>query len=445
MRIVIAGAGYAGIELAKNLSCENFDVEIIDSDFRKLETLRNYDLLAIEEDPLKIETLKKSGIKAADMFIALMPEDSDNIILAILAKELGAKTTVARISRDVYFTPDCIEMLKRKGIDHIVYPEMLAVKEIESALHHPWSRHWSELCDGILIVAAGVIKPESELYNLVLKDFPYHSKYHISAVTRGRTTIIPNGDTRLLEGDIAYISTIYDYRKGIYKLFGCRDSEIKKIMIVGGSRVGEMSARHLCSDYKITLVEKDSLRAQLLAESMPKKIVVANGDGRSIEFLDSESISDYDAYIAMTESSEGNIIGCQIAREMGVEKTVVKTTSTDLVTEAEKLGINTVINKNLLCIGRIRQILLDSCEESCMSLAGANVMVISVAKDSPVTKKAIKNLSLPSGVTIAGLVRDGVGIMVNGETRIIDGDRVILFHLQGAMIKINKLFKTTIS
>lgn len=441
MRILIAGAGEAGMHLAKTLSTENFDVVVIDPDSEKLDRLNGYNLLAIAAEPLSIDSLRNAGVARADMFVALTPSESDNLMLSIMAKRLGARITVARISRDCTCTPACTQLLSEQGVDYLVYPEMLAVHEVENALRHPWSRHWSEMCGGNLVIAAATINPGSTLSNLLLKDFAHSASYfHVSAVARGRQTIIPDGNTLLADGDIAYISTTAERINEIGALFGHQDSPIRKVMVVGGSRVGEMVARHLGKHYDLMLVEKDLRRAQLLAETIPSHVVVANGDGRSIEFLESEWGGGFDAYLAFTESSEGNIIGCQIAREMGVMKTVVKTTSIDLVAEAEKLGINTVVNKSLLCSGRIRQILLDACENQSMSIAGADVTVVSVPDGARVTHHKIRDLKLPKGVTIAGIVRDGVGMVAMGDTQLQAGDRVALFMLQGTLLPIRKLF-----
>lgn len=442
MRIVIAGAGEAGVHLAKSLASENFDVVIMDPDPGKLEPLNGYDLLTVAEDPVSIRNLRDAGTAGAEMFISLTPDDTENILLAIMAKGLGARSTAARINRDSVMEPDFVAALRRKGVDHLIYPEMLAVQEVESALRHTWSRHWSGLCDNRLIVAAGMVSPDSRLSGMTLRDFSHlASDFHVSAVTRGRQTIIPKGDTILRNGDIAYISTVADNASEISGLFNCSDCLIKKVMVVGGSRVGEMVARYLSRDYDVLLVEKDARRARKLSESMPAKVMVANGDGRSMEFLEAESISDYDAYIAFTESSEGNIIGCQIAGEMGVENTVVKTTSIDLVAEAEKLGIKTVVNKNLLCSARVRRILLESSESGCMSLAGADITVLVVRENSPVTKKRIMDMKIPGGVTLAGMVRNGVPMIVRGDTRLRAGDRVAVFMLQGTLSTIRNLFR----
>lgn len=441
MRILIAGAGEAGVHLAKILSTENFDVVVIDPDAGRLETLNGYDLLTVAADPLSGENLLEAGVAKTDMFVSLMPSDSENILMAIMAKELGANCTAARINRDSLDTPSSHELLKRKGVDYLIYPERLAVEEVAEALRHPWSRHWSALCEGHLIIAAAPVTSKSVLCNIVLKDFAHRAAdFHVSAVTRGRETIIPNGNTIIQNGDIAYITTTADKESEVGSLFGCCESHIHKIMIVGGSRIGEMAAHNLSKHYNILLVEKNAQRAQILSETMPQNAIVANGDGRSIEFLESESIDGFDAYLAFTESSEGNIIGCQIARESGVSKTVVTTNSIDLVAEAEKLGINTVINKNLLCSGRIRQILLDSSENQCMSLAGANVTVVSVTGNLRVCHSMIKDLNFPKGVTIAGVIRDGQGLVVNGQTQLQIGDRVALFMLQGTLLKIKQLF-----
>lgn len=441
MRILIAGAGEAGVHLAKTLSTENFDVVVMDPDAGRLETLNGYDLLTIAEDPLSGENLLEAGVAKTDMFVSLMPSDSENILMAIMAKELGAGCTAARINRDSLDTPASHELLKAKGVDYLIYPERLAVQEVAEALRHPWSRHWSALCEGNLIIAAAPVTSKSILCDIVLKDFAHRAAdFHVSAVTRGRDTIIPNGNTVIQNGDIAYITTTAGKESEIGSLFGCSESHIHKIMIVGGSRIGEMAAHFLSRHYNILLVEKNAERAQALSETMPRNAIVAIGDGRSIEFLESESIAGFDAYLAFTDSSEGNIIGCQIARESGVGKTVVTTNSIDLVAEAEKLGINTVINKNLLCSGRIRQILLDSSENQCMSLAGANVTVVSVNSNSRVCHSVIKDLNIPKGVTIAGVIRDGQGLVVNGQTQLQVGDRVALFMLQGTLLKIKQLF-----
>jgi len=441
MRIIIAGAGEAGVHLAKSLSSERFDVVVIDEDYTRLEELNGYDLLTVTDNPLSLEVLSDAGAAKADMFVSLLPDDSENLLLCIMAKELGSKCTVARINRDSLAGNDTKGLLLSKGVDHIVYPERLAVLEVESALRHPWSRHWSEFGEGQLILSAAAVTADSCLCNLKLKDFgSYASRFHISAITRGRETIIPNGNTVVLEGDIAYVSSPSGNAESIGKLFGKTDSEISKIMIIGGSRIGEMMARHLAGQYDIMLVEKDRTHAMTLSETLPDGIVVAHGDGRSMDFLDSESIRDFDAYLAFTESSEGNIIGCQIAKEMGVHKTVVKTKSIDLVAEAEKHGISTVVNKNLLCSGRIHQILLNAVEEKCLSMAGADINVITIAENSYVTGSKIKDLRLPEGVTLAGVIRDGTGLMVHGDTQLKAGDRVVVFMLQGTLLSIRQLF-----
>lgn len=441
MRVIITGAGEASRHLAKTLSAEKFEVVVIDNDYTKLEALNGYDLLTINENPLSLTVLTNAGAANADMLISLLEDDSENLLVCIMAKELGAKCTVARINRDSLADDDMKRLLSSKGVDKVVYPEQLAVLEVESALRHPWSRHWSDFGEGKLILTAAVVTADSCLCNLQLKDFgPYASRFHISAITRGRETIIPNGNTVVLEGDIAYISTLSDHEESIGELFGKTDSKISKIMIVGGSRIGEMMARHLAKQYDIMLVEKDRYHATELSETLPEGIVVAHGDGRNMDFLDSESVGDFDAYLAFTESSEGNIIGCQIAKEMGVHKTVVKTTSIDLVAEAEKLGISTVVNKNLLCSSRIHQILLNAVEEKCLSMAGAEINVMTIAENSYVTGSKVKELKLPQGVTLAGVIRGGVALMVHGDTQLIAGDRVVVFMLQGTLLSIRKLF-----
>jgi len=442
MRVIIAGAGETGLHLAKTLSSENIEVIVIDADHTRLQMLSGYNLMTMSDSPLSLRTLENCGIHKTDMFIALTPSETENVVLSIMAKSMGARCTVARINGTQFLDNDCDVIFREKGVDYMIYPEQLAVQEVAMALRHPWSRHWSELCDGKLIVAGAKIVSGSRLCNLMLKDFGCDaSDFHVSALKRGRETIIPNGNTVMKDGDIAYISTTTGCSCRLNEIFGYDGKEINKIMVVGGSRIGRTIARTLCNDYDIMIVEQNPVLAQKLAAELPAGVSVSVGDGRSIEFLESESIGDYDAYIALTEFSEANIIGCQIAKGMGVPKAVVKTVSIDLVAEAEKLGISTVLNKNLLCSGRIHQILLDAREEKCMSLEGADITVMNVSAGSRITRHMVKDLKIPVGITFAGMVRDGAGMMVDGNTQFKEGDTVAVFSLSGTLRPVKKLFE----
>ena len=266
--------------------------------------------------------------------------------------------------------------------------------------------------------------------------------FHISAIRRKHETIIPRGDDHLEIGDIAYFTTKKEFVSQIIELCGKKVTNVKRVMILGGSRIGVQLAHMLGDSYKIKIIELDSKKSFKLAERVPENTTIINGDGRDIELLQEEGIADYDAFIALTDSSETNILACLTAKEFGVSKTIAEVENIQFIPEAENLNIGTIINKKLLATSKIFQILLDfdSSNAKCLALTDAEVAELVVKPGSKVTKAPVKDLKLAKGMTIAGLIRDGKGMLVSGNTQIEAGDHVLIFCLSGAIHKVEKFF-----
>ncbi|MGN1257558.1 MAG: NAD-binding protein, partial [Candidatus Limisoma sp.] len=228
----------------------------------------------------------------------------------------------------------------------------------------------------------------------------------------------------------------------IIELCGKKVTNVKRVMILGGSRIGVQLAHMLGDSYKIKIIELDSKKSFKLAERVPENTTIINGDGRDIELLQEEGIADYDAFIALTDSSETNILACLTAKEFGVSKTIAEVENIQFIPEAENLNIGTIINKKLLATSKIFQILLDfdSSNAKCLALTDAEVAELVVKPGSKVTKAPVKDLKLAKGMTIAGLIRDGKGMLVSGNTQIEAGDHVLIFCLSGAIHKVEKFF-----
>ena len=212
-------------------------------------------------------------------------------------------------------------------------------------------------------------------------------------------------------------------------------------MILGGSRIAVRLVQMAPSDWKIKIIENDAERCRRLPELCPDCEII-NGDGRDCDFLIDEGISETDAFIALTDSSETNILSCLTAKEYGVNKTIAEVENIQLIYQAEGLNIGTIINKKLLASSKIFQVLLDSDTETSkfMSLADAEVAELEVKAGSKITRHPVRNLDLSRDVTLGGLVRDGKGMLVTGNTVFQPGDRVVIFCLSGLIHKIEKLF-----
>lgn len=442
MKIVIAGAGEVGTHLAKLLSNEEQDIIIIDNDESKLMSLDSYNLMTCCGSPTSFKILHKANIENADLFIAVTPYETRNITSCALAKKLGAKRTVARIDNYEFLKPEYSDFFKDFGVDHLIYPEYLAAEEMITALNCNWVRHWFELCNGELLVIGVKLRNNAKFIGMHLKELSTLSSYfHVCAIKRNHETIIPRGDDAIQLNDIVYFATTKDYIDKIRDLCGKEEVEVGKLMIMGGSRIAVQLAKMTESKYKIKIIESNLERCHELAQRLPHCNII-HGDGRDIEILQEEGIHEYDAFVALTDSSEANILACLTAKEFKVRKTIAEVETIQFISEAEGLNIGTIINKKLLASSKIFQILLDidSSNAKCLALADAEVAELVVKERSKITRSEVKNLNLSHDMTIAGLTRNGKAMVVSGNTRILPGDHVVVFCLNGAIHKVEKLF-----
>ena len=442
MRIVIAGAGEVGTHLAKMLSNEEQDIIVMDVDTKKLEPLENYNLLTHQGSAISFSDLNAIKTGVCDLFIAVTKSEARNILSCSMAKKLGAKKTVARIDNDEFFNENWREHFTRLGIDHLIYPEMLAAKEIASALKRTWARNWFELFDGELIVVGVKIRSNAAIINHMLKDLSHiSSSLHVSAIKRNREIIIPRGEDRVRENDIVYIATTRDHIDEVREVCGKVQTPVDNVLIVGGNDIAEQLIKKLGKSVDIKIIEQDADRCEELAQRYPNCNLV-QGDLRDTELNEEESVSNYDAFISLGENSAVNMMSCMIAKTNGVPKTIAQVEDIQFINEAEALNIGTIVNKKLLASSRIYQILIDADEDNarCLALSDAEVAEVIVQEGDKVTRADVKDLKLSRDFTIAGLVRDGKGMLVGGNTRIQAGDHVVVFCLQGAIHKLDKYF-----
>ena len=443
MKIVIAGAGEVGSHLAKLLSYENQDIVLVDRDASKLAAIdANYNLMTMVGSPTSFNALREAGVEDCDLFIAVTPYESTNVISCSIAKQIGAGRTVARIDNYEFMNKENREYFASMGVDSLIYPEYLAAQEIITALKRPWVRHWFELHDGEIILVGVKMRENAQLIGLQLKDLAsIQPTFHVSAIKRRHEIIIPRGDDFIKLDDILYFTTTRNHVDDLLEICGKTNYDVRKVMIMGGSRIAIRTANLADSDFKFKIIEKDIEVCRYLSEQCPDCDIV-HADARDIDVLREEGISDVDAFIALTDSSETNILACIMAKEFGVAKTIAEVENLQLVSEAEGLNIGTTINKKLLASSTIFQLLLDadSSTSKCHALTDAEVAEIEARPGSKITRGAVKDLNLSRDMTIAGLVRDGVGMLVTGNTHIQAGDHVVIFCLTGALHKVEKLF-----
>ncbi len=445
MRIVIAGAGEVGTHLAKLLSKERMDIVLLDEEEENLSPLdNNFDLMTVNASPTSIRGLKDASVNGADLFIAVTPYESQNINASLLAARLGAKKTVARIDNFEYLLPKNQEIFQNLGIDSLIYPEMLAAREIVASMKMSWIRQWWEFYGGELVLIGVKMRANAEILNVPLYELGLQNlPYHVVAIKRENETIIPRGNDAVRNNDIVYFTTKKKYIPHIRMISGKEHyPDVRSVMIMGGSRIASRTTEYVPDYMQVKIIEKDLERCNRLTEIVDDRVMIINGDGRDMDLLLKEGLRSTDAFVALTGNSETNILACLAAKRMGVKKTVAEVENIDYIGMAESLDIGTVINKKFIAASHIYQMLLDADVSNVKSLTFANAEVAEfiVKERSKITKNPVKDLGLPVGTTIGGLIRNGEGMLVTGNTQIEAGDHVVVFCLNMMIKKIEKFF-----
>lgn len=439
MKIVISGARIIGSHLAKLLSRNNEDITLMDEDAERLSQIsQDYDILTYQAGPCDLKAMQEVGVKKADLFIAVTSSENQNVQACIMAKALGAKKTVAKVDSKEYLEKDTREFYEKMGLSSIIYPEMLAGQDIINGLKMSWVRQRWDVHDGALVMLGIKLRHGCEILGRPLRDLcGPEDPYHVLAIKRNSETIIPGGNDELELHDLVYFMTTKPYIPYIRKIVGKEKyADVKNVMFMGGGKTAVRSILNLPEYMKAKVIDIDERRCEELNNLIGDKALVINGDGRDLSLLNEEGIRNCQAFVALTAHAEVNILACLTAKRMGVRKTVAMVENLDYAEMAESLDIGTIINKKAIAASHIYQMMLDAKVENVrfLTTANADVAEFIAAEGSRVTKKLVKDLSIPRGMTIGGLVRNGEGMLVSGNTQILPGDSVVVLS-HGANIK----------
>ena len=448
MKIIIAGAGEVGFHLAKLLSFESQDITLIDINRDSLAYADTHlDIKVLKGNATSISLLKEAKVQSADLVIGVTSSETTNITLCILAKQLGCKRTIARISNTEFINNKEEVRFEALGIDELISPEKLAAEEIQLLIDQSAFNDSYEFEDGALTMVGTTLQFTAPFIGKSIKEtaqiFPELNFMPIALQRAGtQFTVIPRGDTVFKKGDQAYFITTKDGVEELYKLTGRSKESIKNVMILGGSKIGFKAARALCSNkFNVKLIEKDKNKAIDLAEEL-SNVLIINGDGRNVELLEEEDISEMDAFIAVTGNSETNIMSCLVAKSRNIKKTIALVENMDYFQLSQSIGIDTLINKKLLAANNIFRHIRKGEVVALTRLNNLNAEILEfiVKPTSAVTGKIIRDLDFPKAATIGGVIRNGEGLIALGDFEIKAGDRVVVCCLPQSISRIEKLF-----
>ncbi len=448
MKIIIAGAGEVGFHLAKLLSFESQDITLIDTNRDSLTYADTHlDIRVIRGDATSISVLKDAQVHRTDLVIGVTSSETTNITACVLAKQLGAKRTIARISNTEFIDNKDEVGFTKFGIDELISPESLASGEIELLLNQSGFNDTYEFEDGALTMIGLHLSRTAAFVGKTVKEvgqqFP-ELDYVPIAIQRYGTqyTLIPRGDTLFKEGDQVYFTTTQEGVGHIYKLSGKVKEDIRNVMILGGSKIGYKTARDLCrSRFNVKLIENNKEKAFEIADDIPDCLVI-NGDGRNVELLQEESIQDMDAFISVTGNSETNIMSCLVAKSKGVKKTIALVENMDYFQLSQSIGIDTLINKKLLAANNIFRHVRkgEIVAMTMLNNMNAELLEFVVSSSSEVCDSFIRDIDFPRSAIIGGVIRDGEGMIALGDFEIKAGDRIVVCSLPQAIKKVEKLF-----
>ncbi|MFH4967765.1 Trk system potassium transporter TrkA [Gaetbulibacter sp. M240] len=449
MKIIIAGAGEVGFHLAKLLSYESQEITLIDINKESLGYADTHlDIKVIKGDATSISILKDSRVETSDLFIAVTAIETTNITACVLAKQLGSKRTIARISNTEFINFKDEVGFTKFGIDELISPESLAASEIQLSLKQSSFNDTYEFENGALTMAGLTLSRSASFVGKTVKDaakiFPEIHFVPIAIQRFGsQYTIIPRGDTIFKRGDNVVFITSEGGAEELCRLTGKENTDIKNVMILGGGQIGFKTARDLSEKgFNVKILEVNKERAFDLADDLPDVLVI-HSDGRNVDLLEEENISEMDAFIAVGGNSETNIMSCLVAKSKGVKKTIALVENMDYFELSHSVGIETLINKKLLAANNIFRYIRKGEVVAMTKLNNMNAELLEfeVKASSAICNKLIKNVDFPRSAIIGGVIRNGLGVIALGSFKIQEGDRVVVCSLLQSIKGVEKLFR----
>ena len=446
MRIIIAGAGDIGFHLAKMLTSDEHAITLIDTNESVLDYAGSHlDIMVLKGDATSISTLKNAHVEDVDLFIAVTTFESVNIVACILAKQAGAKQTIARVNKNEFTNKEQKSVFKELGVDKVIFPTRLAAYEIERLLKLTEVTDNFEFEGGKMSVIGVKLDNNSPFVGRTLIEldelYPHIDSRPI-AILRGQQTILPRSNTLMNLGDNVYFITLAKDRDQLLRLIRVSEKKVKKVMILGAAGVGYETAIALDEKYSLTIVDKSKEVCKKLVEILDNGLVI-EGDPSNMELLNEEGLSGMDAIIAVTPNSETNIIACLMAEHSGVKKTIALVDNTDYTHISQHIGIDTIINKRLIAANNIFRYVKKGKVEAITSLHGVDAEIIEyiIQHESVLTRKPLRQVPFPKNALIAGVIRGDESIIPNGDFQVALGDKVIVLGLTNTLQKLDDLFR----
>ena len=451
MKIVIIGVGTIGRNILKNLSGEGHDITIIDEDKTKIERMiEKYDVQGVVGNGASLEIQKEAGIKDADLAIVMTKSDELNVFACMVAKKLGVKSTIVRV-RNPEYRLQIVAMREELGISMIVNPEKDTATEIYNLINLPAIVQAERFAKGRVLLVEIDVESGCTLVGetLIAIGKKMKTKVLICAVQRGEEVIIPSGNFTIEEGDKIYFTSDAKELRDFLSEINIVKSPLKNIMIVGGSKIAFYLADELSKKrHNIKLMESDKAVAEELAEQL-ERVTVINGNGTQHDLLIEEGLEAMDAFVALTDIDEENMIVSMFANKMNVRKTITQIKSDELYGMLSELGIKNNVSPKDIVTDRVISYIraLENSRGSNVltlyRLVGGKVEALEfmAKRQEKFYDKPLRELKIKKNCLIACIIRNAKVIIPDGNTCIQQGDNVIVVTTHKNFDDLNDVFE----
>jgi len=446
LKILIVGAGEVGFHIASHLARENKDVVVIDKDPAAIRRVSdNIDVQVVNGSGSSPVILKEAGINEAEILLAVTNSDETNLVSCMVASLISPSTKkLARIRHADYDEYHEAFSEHAPHIDTLINPDIEVVKTIDMLMNVPGAVEVSEFADGRVIFVGIRLDKSARLAGVSLSEiFDKTGKQSplIAALVRNEELIIPRGHHRLEAEDLIYFISEKDKLKDSLSIFDKHVEPIDRVLIVGGGGIGYRLAALLEENSVYTkIIEKNSDRCTKLAQKL-NKAVVLHGDGSDQELLKAENIQDMDVVVTLTNDEETNIITSLLAKRMGARKIITKISKFSYLPLMSMIGLEQIVSPRLSAINTILQHIRRGKVISSRSIKDeqAEVMEAVALETSEIVGKPIKEISIPKGALVTGIIRNDAVIIPTGKSVIEPGDRIIIFSRRQDIPDIEKI------
>ncbi len=448
MRAIVVGAGEVGFDVARLLAAEQHDVVLVDTSAQRLaEVSEKLDVMTVVGSGTSAEVLSSSKVQRADMLLAVTSIDEVNIIACMMADRMGVKTTIARVRSGEFSDQSAVLKPSDFGISLIIHPEESAAAEVTRLIRRASATDVLTFCGGRLQLVGIRLDPDSPAVGRSLQDLAVeheHLTFRIMGISRGIRTILPRGSEILRKNDQVFVLSRPKEFKHIAAIFGKAESNMNHIMILGGTAVGAKVARQLSADKsrRVKLIETNRPVAERLAEEL-RDVLVIHGDAADIDLMAAEGLMEMDAFVAVTDDEESNLVNCLVAKHVGVRKTVALLSKGAYIPISQTIGLDAAVSKKLAVSREVMRYLRGKHVLSVATVYGldAEILEIEAPVRAPITFKPLMEQRLPRGVLIGAVTRaNGDVEIATGQTHIHPGDRVMLFVMPQSLSEIEAYF-----